>query len=292
MFTVSPCPCLTARSPRSQGASHGSETTGPGHPLWLLTLTDASTGPHLSKPAFWCDGNTHAGEVTGTQACLHLAHTLLSGWGAGDERTKALMASSTVYILPRISADGAEMYLTTPFTCRSSPMFFPEPEPSPGLQPKDMTGDGDLLLMRMVHSAGSFKVSKKDPRIMLPRAPDDDLLGDEDGPAYRIIAEGEYLECVDFGPVSARAPKQRLCFLVAVSDGCGELCCRFDGFNQPQGSRWGLDANRHFPHAFRPEGQQGGAGPHPMFLEEIDAVVKAITACVPQCFSHFLLRTF
>lgn len=149
----------------SLGTTHGSETTGPGHPLWLLTLTDADTGSHDTKPAFWCDGNTHAGEVTGCQACLHLAHTLISAWAEKDERTLALMATSTVYILPRISADGAELYLTTPYTCRSSPMFWPEPEPSPGLQPKDMTGDGDLLLMRIPHSAGSFKASKKDPRI-------------------------------------------------------------------------------------------------------------------------------
>ena len=61
----------------SIGTTHGSEFTGPGHPLWLLTLTDADTGSHDTKPAFWCDGNTHAGEVTGCQACLHLAHTLL-----------------------------------------------------------------------------------------------------------------------------------------------------------------------------------------------------------------------
>ena len=149
----------------SIGTTHGSEFTGPGHPLWLLTLTDADTGSHDTKPAFWCDGNTHAGEVTGCQACLHLAHTLLSDWAEKDERTCLLMATSTVYILPRISADGAELYLTTPYTCRSSPMFWPEPEPSPGLQPKDMTGDGDLLLMRIPHSAGSFKASNKVPRI-------------------------------------------------------------------------------------------------------------------------------
>ena len=26
--------------------------------LWLLTITDHSTGEHDTKPAFWCDGNT------------------------------------------------------------------------------------------------------------------------------------------------------------------------------------------------------------------------------------------
>eukprot|EP01047_Picozoa_sp_COSAG01_P056473 COSAG01_NODE_6408_length_3682_cov_400.192297_3_plen_149_part_01 len=108
-----------------------------GKDLWLLTITDEATGVHSEKPAFWCDGNTHAGEVTGAQACLHLVHTLLSAWDDGEARTRSLLGACTVYVLPRISADGAEMYLTTPHSCRSSPMMWPEPQPSPGLQPKD-----------------------------------------------------------------------------------------------------------------------------------------------------------
>jgi hypothetical protein len=72
------------------------------------------------------------------------------------------------------------------------------------------------------------------PGVVLPREPDDDLL-DDSGQYYRMLAEGEFLE--------------------------------WDGFNQTQGTRWGLDANRHFPHGYRPEGGQSGAGPHPMFLE-------------------------
>eukprot|EP01043_Picozoa_sp_COSAG02_P019754 COSAG02_NODE_961_length_15629_cov_2.747650_15_plen_109_part_00 len=69
---------------------------------------------------------------------------------------------------------------------------------------------------------------------VLPREPDDDLLDDGEQ-YYRMLPEGEFLE--------------------------------WDGFTQRQGSRWGLDANRHFPHGYRPEGGQSGAGPHPMFLE-------------------------
>lgn len=42
-----------------------------GKELLLLSITDHSTGAHSSKPAFWCDGNTHAGEVTGTEWYAH-----------------------------------------------------------------------------------------------------------------------------------------------------------------------------------------------------------------------------
>ena len=39
--------------------------TPEGRELWLLTLTVLATGASITKPAFWCEANTHAGEVTG-----------------------------------------------------------------------------------------------------------------------------------------------------------------------------------------------------------------------------------
>lgn len=46
--------------------------------------------------------------MTGTEACLHLIDTLLTTHKAeaGDGPTVALFKASTVYVLPRISADG------------------------------------------------------------------------------------------------------------------------------------------------------------------------------------------
>ena len=134
-----------------------------GKDVWLLTLNHASTGAAKDKPALWVDGNMHAGEVTGCEACLHLIETLLAqcpsppphtaplptppinpslrpaglstpshagaednlGAMAGDAEdpwTREVLGSSACYVLPRISPDGAEFMLTTPFSCRSSPI--------------------------------------------------------------------------------------------------------------------------------------------------------------------------
>ena len=35
-----------------------------GRDIWVATLTNAATGPHSDKPAFWADGNIHAAELT------------------------------------------------------------------------------------------------------------------------------------------------------------------------------------------------------------------------------------
>ena len=84
-----------------------------GKDLLLLSITDHNTGPHLTKPAFWCDGNTHAGEVTGTECCLHMTNEIFERLDADDPAMKEMISTSTVYVLPRISADGAEYMLTT-----------------------------------------------------------------------------------------------------------------------------------------------------------------------------------
>eukprot|EP01050_Picozoa_sp_SAG11_P001301 SAG11_NODE_55_length_19449_cov_28.630135_10_plen_135_part_00 len=57
-----------ASSPLCDLSSIG--TTQEGRELWLMTMTDSSTGPADGKPAFWCEANTHAGEVTGTEATV------------------------------------------------------------------------------------------------------------------------------------------------------------------------------------------------------------------------------
>ena len=129
-------------------SSIGSSTEG--RELWLLTITDAGTGPHDEKPAMWLDANTHAGEVTGCTALLHFTDMVLSGHASGDEVYTRLLATSTLYILPRFCPDGAELYLTTPYTCRSTPILWPQmPEDIPGFRQEDVDGDGHITMMRI-----------------------------------------------------------------------------------------------------------------------------------------------
>ncbi len=50
----------------SYGTSHR------GRDLLVATITDASSGPHDTKPAHWIDANIHATEVTGGVAALFI----------------------------------------------------------------------------------------------------------------------------------------------------------------------------------------------------------------------------
>ena len=42
-----------------------------GREIWVATLTNSATGPAEDKPAFWCDGNIHAAELTASTAVLY-----------------------------------------------------------------------------------------------------------------------------------------------------------------------------------------------------------------------------
>ena len=112
----------------------------------MLTINDASTGAACDKPAFWLDANMHAGEVTGCEAALHFVGTLLGRWDAEDEWTRAVLAEAACLVVPRISPDSAEFMLTTPYSCRSSPVQL-DPLDFPGFVADDVDGKAPAVVV-------------------------------------------------------------------------------------------------------------------------------------------------
>lgn len=152
-----------------------------GRDIWLATVTNTKTGPADEKPAFWCDGNIHASEVSASTAVLHLLNRLMTESEPLDTRT--------FYLLPRLNPDGAEWALETPpRIIRSSTRPYPYDEDDPyGLERKDIDGDGRILNMRLKDPNGPWKIAEEEPRLMRRRDP-----GETGGTYYRIIPEGEF----------------------------------------------------------------------------------------------------
>src|SRR5438477_8166672 len=135
-----------------------------GRDIVLATLTNRETGPDLEKPGYWIDANTHAGEVTGSAVALYSIGHYLDSYGK-DERVTRLLDNFVVYVLPRITVDGSEKYLTSPHWMRSSMRRYPYMEDREGLYPDDVDGDGKILQMRIKDEDGAWRVSDKDLRI-------------------------------------------------------------------------------------------------------------------------------
>src|SRR4051812_40062005 len=96
-----------------------------GRDIWVVTATNAGTGPAAEKPAFWVDGNIHSVEVSASAACLYLLHTLVTQHGSDPEISRAL-DTRAFYVVPRINPDGAEWALAdNPKFIRSSTRPYP-----------------------------------------------------------------------------------------------------------------------------------------------------------------------
>lgn len=213
-----------------------------GRSVWAVTLTNQATGSAEAKPGYLVDANTHAGEVTGGAAALYTIHHLLTGYGSDPVATE-ILDTRAFYVVPRIAVDGVERYLTTPYALRSSPRLYPLAEELPGLYPEDVNGNGLILQMRMVHPEGNWKADSEDPRLMVPRHPEER----GEGPYYRIFTEGVIKE--------------------------------WDGRAIPTQRRpWGIDFNRNYPAFWNPEGKQPGAGPYPLSEPETRALASFLVA--------------
>lgn len=233
-----------------------------GRDILGVAVTNRATGAAEDKPGMLIDGNIHAVEVTASSVAIYHLVQLVNGYGT-DEAITRVLDTRAFYIIPRVNPDGAEWALAdSPKFVRSSTRPYPfNEEPVAGLIEEDIDGDGRILSMRTPDRNGRWKKSEDDPRLMVPRAADD-----EGGEYFHIFAEGS-IEDYDGVQVKPARPKQ------------------------------GLDMNRNWPSAWERDHKQPGAGPFPLSEPETYALAQFIyqhpninTWVAGHTFSGVLLR--
>ncbi len=212
--------------------------TTEGRNQYGVTVTNKKTGDALSKPAFHVDGNTHAGEITGSMAAMHMLDYLITNYGKDKAVTK-MLDTMTIYSVPRVSPDGTETWLTTPYTIRSINKVHNEVKG--GVKEEDLDGDGVIRMMRIPTPYGAWKKDPDNEGAMKPRDP-----GDREGEFYDIYPEG-YMEEFE-GDENLKSKKRE----------------------------WSLDFNRNYPYGWFPENRQPGAGKYPLSNEETKAMAEWI----------------
>ena len=210
--------------------------TPKGRHVYAVTL---SIGDPAAKPAYYIDGNTHAGEVTGSMAAMHTIDYLLTNMDS-DPKIHALLERVTIYVIPRLSPDGAERYLTSAYSLRSVDRPYLSKTQQPGLYEEDMDQNGIIAMMRVPSPYGAWKKDPHNEAVMIKRAPDD-----LEGEFYQVYAEG----CVE-----------------------GEVTNPL----KVAPALWGLDFNRNYPFGWYTENRQPGAGPYPLSNPENKAVVDFV----------------
>lgn len=191
------------------------------------------------RPAFYMDGCTHAGEISGSMACLHTIDTLLTSHE--EEAVRKLLAKQVFYFIPRISPDGTEEYLKTPNSVRSINEIYPPKTDEKGFLAEDLNDDHRILMMRRKEPYGAWKKAEGSSFQMVRREADD--------------AEGDFYGVYTEGTIPS-----------------------FDGVTIPgMKYRYGMDFNRNFPVCWQPEGLQDGAGSYPLDHVETKTMADFIT---------------
>ena len=207
---------------------------------YVAIISNRKTGDYLKKPGFYLDGNIHAGEVTSSMCALYTIDYLLSNYEDNPEIAQ-LIDEMCIYVIPRVTPDGAETYLSTPYSLRSVNREYNGEKG--GIRQMDLDDDGVIRMMRIKTPYGAWKKDPKDPSAMVLRDP-----GDMNGEFYDIYPEGAF-ESYE-GDENLKSSKET----------------------------WGLDFNRNFPYGWFPEGRQEGAGDYPLSNIETKAIVDFVLA--------------
>ena len=211
-----------------------------GRDLWLLTIANKKTGAPEDKPALYINGCLDSSEVVTGEGVLYTVKKLLEGYGK-DPRITRILDRRTLYIVPRLMPDQTELYVTTPQNARSMSAE-PMDEDSDGRKDEDpdddVNGDGHVVQMRVKDPNGEWKISDRDPRLMVRRQP-----GELTGTFYRVLSEGK------------------------DDDGDG-------AFNEDRVG--GIDPNRNYPGNWAPVHTQSGSGPYPLYVQEVRAEVEFV----------------
>ena len=207
---------------------------------YVAIISNRKTGDYLKKPGFYLDGNIHAGEVTSSMCALYMIDYLLSNYEDNPEIAQ-LIDEMCIYVIPRVTPDGAETYLSTPYSLRSVNREYNSEKG--GIRQMDLDDDGVIRMMRIKTPYGAWKKDPKDPSAMVLRDP-----GDMNGEFYDIYPEGAF-ESYE-GDENLKSSKET----------------------------WGLDFNRNFPYGWFPEGRQEGAGDYPLSNIETKAIVDFVLA--------------
>jgi hypothetical protein len=153
-----------------------------GRDLWMMTITNPATGPVLSKPAMYIDGNTHANEVQGAEAALYTIGYLLQNYGKLPRVTE-LLDRSVFYILTMVNPDGRTLWFKGPSDADfPRTVMVPVDDDRDGLVDEDgyddVDGDGYITTMRkkVPLGQGTNKLDPKDSRLLLDLEPGE--LGD------------------------------------------------------------------------------------------------------------------
>jgi hypothetical protein len=146
-----------------------------GNEMWVMTITDFTSGAEMDRPAFWIDGGIHANEIQSVEVVLYTAWYLLEMRGQNTEVAR-LLKERVFYLMPMMSPDSRDAHFNRPNNTHS-PRTGQRPmdDDRDGLVdedgPDDLDGDGHITSMRVRDKNGRYKSHPDFPEMLIPAKP-------------------------------------------------------------------------------------------------------------------------
>lgn len=146
-------------------------TSFEGQEVFVLKITDWSTGSDMDKPAMYIDGNIHSNEIQGTEVVMYTAWYVTEMF-ASNEWLKDLLKHKVLYLVPSINPDGRNWYMHESNMAHSprSGMIPTDNDLDGDVDedgPDDLNNDGHITQMRIKNPNGSWRAHEKYPNLMV-----------------------------------------------------------------------------------------------------------------------------
>jgi hypothetical protein len=161
--------------------------TDGGRDVWLITVAGRDGRPPEERPALLVVANLEANHLVGSVTALRTVEHLLEGYGA-DEAVTRLLDERTVYVLPRMNPDGAELYWSlSGYEIPWKPVAGDAVGGGLSVRERgvDLNGDGLVTLMRVRDPEGGWIEDPAEPRLVRPA----DRTRAERG-VFKVMVEG------------------------------------------------------------------------------------------------------
>ena len=163
-------------------------TSGEGRDVWLVTLgKQPGEDPKDRPPAVLIVANLEGDHVVGSLVALGLVERL-AGEDDGDEAIREFLEDHTIYVVPRLNPDGADLLFEHPQRAIRTNLA-PDDEDRDGQAdedgPDDLDDDGLILRMRTKDEDATLVPDDDDPRILRPAR-----AAEGERPVYSELDEG------------------------------------------------------------------------------------------------------
>lgn len=155
--------------------------------VWLVELGQGTDEERARRPALLVVAGLEGNDLAGTVSVVAWLDHLVRSHET-NEATRKLLETTTLYLLPRVSADAAERFFTRP-RMESGVNNQPVDDDHDGLVdedgPDDLNGDGLITWMRVKDAEGDEMPDPAEPRLLVKA----DRTKGEVG-AWRQLSEG------------------------------------------------------------------------------------------------------